>query len=131
MWFKVLSDMPLLHAIIWENWSPILLSVFISSLSGLILERYIDQFIGIAVLLPVMNGIGGNLAGIYASRYSTSKYLQKENQVISSYKTLQLLNIMVQLPFLLILKVAKLGHSNISILFTLVYLFASIIQVSC
>ena len=39
---------------------------------GTILERFIVAFPGEAVLSPIMNGLGGNLAAVNASRVSTA-----------------------------------------------------------
>ena len=57
------------------GWTPVLLAMLISSMGGKILDSAVDQFRGLAVFSPVMNGAGGNLAAIQASRMST--YLNK------------------------------------------------------
>lgn len=54
-----------------EGWTPVLLAMVISSLGGLILDEAVSRFDGIAVFQPVMNGVGGNLAAVQASRIST------------------------------------------------------------
>ena len=57
------------------GWTPVLLAMLISSGGGLILDRAVDSFKRIAVFSPVMNGAGGNLVAIQASRMTT--YLNK------------------------------------------------------
>ena len=57
------------------GWTPVLLAMLISSLGGKILDLAVDHFRGLAVFSPVMNGAGGNLAAIQASRMTT--YLNK------------------------------------------------------
>ena len=41
------------------------------SLGGLILNKAVNKFSGIAVFQPVFNGVGGNLVAVQASRIST------------------------------------------------------------
>jgi len=61
--------------ILLHGWTPILLSMMISSGGGLILHKAVDCFPTIAMFAPVMNGAGGNLVAIQASRMTT--YLNK------------------------------------------------------
>ena len=42
------------------------------SLGGLILDCTVSQFKGFAIYSPVINGVGGNLVAVQASRLSTS-----------------------------------------------------------
>jgi solute carrier family 41 len=57
---------------LYHGWLPILLAMIISSMAGVLLEKAIEVFYGIAIYQPVVNGIGGNLVGIFASRLSTA-----------------------------------------------------------
>jgi solute carrier family 41 len=54
-----------------EGWSPILFSMLISSGGGFVLEKAIKNFKQMALFQPVINGVGGNLAAVHASRIST------------------------------------------------------------
>ncbi|VDN01017.1 unnamed protein product [Thelazia callipaeda] len=54
-----------------NGWSPIIISMLISGMGGFILEGAIRKFPKIAVFQPVINGVGGNLAAIQASRLAT------------------------------------------------------------
>ncbi|MFH4981107.1 hypothetical protein AB6A40_007816 [Gnathostoma spinigerum] len=54
-----------------NGWSPIIFSMLISSTGGFILEGAITRFPKIAVFQPVINGVGGNLAAVQASRLAT------------------------------------------------------------
>ena len=54
-----------------EGWVPVLMAMVISSGGGVILDRAVSKFKGIAVFQPVMNGVGGNLVAVQASRMST------------------------------------------------------------
>ena len=40
--------------------------------AGVVLERFVTTFEGLAVLAPIINGIGGNLGAVIASRISTA-----------------------------------------------------------
>ncbi|CAF0991665.1 unnamed protein product [Brachionus calyciflorus] len=55
-----------------HGWSPVIVAMIISSLAGVILEIAIKVYSGIAIYQPVVNGVGGNIVGIFASRLSTS-----------------------------------------------------------
>ena len=57
--------------VLFSGWSPVLIAMLISSGGGLILDLAVDRFKGIAVFQPVMNGVGGNLVAVQASRMST------------------------------------------------------------
>lgn len=55
---------------------------FVCSTGGLILDYAVDKYHGIAVFSPVMNGVGGNLVAVQASRLSTGLHqLGKPGQV--------------------------------------------------
>eukprot|EP00928_Gymnodinium_smaydae_P022928 TRINITY_DN19108_c0_g5_i1.p1 TRINITY_DN19108_c0_g5~~TRINITY_DN19108_c0_g5_i1.p1 ORF type:complete len:470 (+),score=72.48 TRINITY_DN19108_c0_g5_i1:62-1471(+) len=61
-----------------DGWVPVILSMLISSLAGLILRKASKMFQHFAPFAPVMNGSGGNLAAVQASRISTSLHQQKQ-----------------------------------------------------
>ncbi len=61
------------------GWTPVLLAMLISSAGGVILDKAVKNFKGIAVFQPVMNGVGGNLVAVQASRMST--YLHSESEL--------------------------------------------------
>ena len=64
-----------MRPVLFTGWTPIIVAMLISSGGGLILDQAMDSFKGIAVFSPVMNGAGGNLVAIQASRMTT--YLNK------------------------------------------------------
>jgi solute carrier family 41 len=65
--FRCADTRPILKS----GWSPVLLAMLVSSSGGLILDYAVSVFPGIAVFQPVMNGVGGNLVAVQASRMST------------------------------------------------------------
>ena len=46
--------------------------------AGIILERFVVSFEGIAVLAPLINGVGGNLASVQGSRISTALHTHRK-----------------------------------------------------
>jgi len=61
-----------------SGWTPVLISMFISSVGGLILDHAIEHFPRMAAFQPVINGAGSNLAAVQASRISTHLHGQAE-----------------------------------------------------
>ena len=61
--------------VLYTGWTPVIVAMSISSMGGLILNKAVAKFSGIAVFQPVFNGVGGNLVAVQASRIST--YLHK------------------------------------------------------
>ena len=57
---------------LYKGWSPIISAMVISSIAGIILEVAINIYSGVAIYQPVVNGVGGNLVAIFASRLGTS-----------------------------------------------------------
>ena len=57
---------------LYHGWIPIIIAMFISSAAGIILDFAIKIFDSIAIYQPVVNGVGGNLVAIFASRLSTA-----------------------------------------------------------
>uniref|UniRef100_A0A7E4VGU1 Divalent cation transporter n=1 Tax=Panagrellus redivivus TaxID=6233 RepID=A0A7E4VGU1_PANRE len=53
------------------GWTPIVLSMLLSSGGGFVLEKAMQSYKQMALFQPVINGVGGNLAAVHASRLST------------------------------------------------------------
>lgn len=66
------------------GWTPIISSMLISSSGGFVLERSLQAFKQIAVYQPVMNGVGGNLAAVAASKLSTYYHKNAEPGILPS-----------------------------------------------
>lgn len=58
-------------------------AMLISSMGGLILDFMVSRFEGIAVFQPVINGVGGNLVAVQASRISTALHKQAELGILT------------------------------------------------
>ncbi|XP_053611042.1 solute carrier family 41 member 1-like [Plodia interpunctella] len=114
-----------------EGWVPVVSAMVISSAGGLILDYTVSRYKGVAVFQLVINGIGGNMVAVHASRLSTSLHTgQKESSVLS--KTTKLLLVMVipgQLIFLYTIGFLRAGHTSLTVVFILVYMAAALTQV--
>ncbi|KAI6175958.1 Solute carrier family 41 member 1 [Aphelenchoides bicaudatus] len=58
-------------SILRNGWSPIIFSMMISSSGGFVLETAVKNYTQLALFQPVLNGVGGNLAAVHASRLTT------------------------------------------------------------
>jgi len=66
------------------GWTPVLMAMLIASGGGFVLEMAVEHFKGVTLFAPVMNGSGGDLVGIQASRMTT--YLNKAtNSLIGTF----------------------------------------------
>uniref|UniRef100_A0A914WKS0 SLC41A/MgtE integral membrane domain-containing protein n=1 Tax=Plectus sambesii TaxID=2011161 RepID=A0A914WKS0_9BILA len=133
------------------GWLPVISAMFISSGGGFILEATIGGYPGIAVFQPVINGVGGNLVAVQASRLSTALHqtgtmgrllsgtpmsflsLRRaffSNDVDSrSARVLLAMVIPGHLIFTLAIYLAKAGSINVTVWFLVAYLLVAIIQV--
>ncbi|XP_050313306.1 solute carrier family 41 member 1-like [Anthonomus grandis grandis] len=57
--------------VLYRGWTPVLSALFISGTGGLVLDQAVNQFPGYVTFQPIINGIGGNLVSVQASRTST------------------------------------------------------------
>ncbi|KAJ3602179.1 hypothetical protein NHX12_029938 [Muraenolepis orangiensis] len=73
LWVSVARRSPPVREVLRSGWQPIIVAMAISSIGGLILDKTVSDpnFEGMAVFTPVINGVGGNLVAIQASRIST------------------------------------------------------------
>ncbi|KAF1799222.1 hypothetical protein V8B55DRAFT_1448896 [Mucor lusitanicus] len=133
----MLSMIPFFGFIVWRNthvkellfagWTPIILAMVISSLAGILLEAYVEQYKGVALLTPVLIGLAGNLGSIYASRISTCLHAEtKENYKVVEY-TLLAMNVPVQMVFLLIIWAFGMGQLQYNVWFFLSYFVISMV----
>lgn len=150
LWFYITHTNNFTHDVLYTGWTPVLSAMVISSTGGLILDFAVDKFYGIAVFNPVMNGVGGNLVAVQASRLSTALHqlgkpgqAQEKSQFygcIDTFfgeglhaRTTRVLLFMVipgNLIFLYTIRVLQAGHTTLTVLFTSVYLLAGLIQVA-
>lgn len=131
---------PVFGLIVWRNthvkdllfagWTPIILAMVISSLAGILLEAYVEQYKGVALLTPVLIGLAGNLGSIYASRISTCLHAETKENYNSVEYTLLAMNIPVQIVFMIIIWAFGMGQLNYNVWFFISYFIISMICVS-
>ncbi|KAI8850280.1 hypothetical protein BC829DRAFT_164744 [Chytridium lagenaria] len=136
LWVWIVLRNEYVRDVLNSGWSPLLAAMSISSFGGLVLEKFIEKFIGLAVLIPVMNGICGNLACIYASRIST-KLHQYPTGVVGNAEAwdpapfaLFAISVPSQMLFLAVVAILKLGGTVVTFQFIGAYMMACLGLVS-
>ena len=105
-WSVIVGSMP-----------PLLFSFALTSISGLILERYTLALPGLVFLLPVTSGICNNFSAIYASRLSTN-LIDPECDAITvrnrrTILTMTVMNVTVQGGLLAFIGVFGVAHFRV------------------
>ncbi|XP_037016532.2 solute carrier family 41 member 2 [Artibeus jamaicensis] len=152
IWIVVAAKHPATRTVLHWGWEPVITAMVVSSLGGLILDTTVSDpnLVGIVVYTPVINGIGGNLVAIQASRISTYLHLHSVPGELpeepkgcycpfrtffgpgvnnKSAQVLLLLVIPGHLIFLYTIHLMKSGHTSLTVIFVVVYLFAALLQV--
>lgn len=70
-WAWMAGRNPTTQEVLTNGWTPVISAMLISSLGGLILDFTVSKYKGVAVFQLVINGVGGNLVAVQASRIST------------------------------------------------------------
>ncbi|XP_007424417.1 solute carrier family 41 member 2 isoform X1 [Python bivittatus] len=152
MWIIIAAKHPATRTVLHSGWEPVITAMIISSIGGLILDTTVSDpnLVGIVVYTPVINGIGGNLVAIQASRISTYLHLHSVPGELpeeakgccypcrtycgtgvnnKSARVLLLLVIPGHLIFLYTIHLMKSGHTSLTPIFIVVYLFTALLQV--
>ncbi|XP_058529429.1 solute carrier family 41 member 2 isoform X2 [Ochotona princeps] len=151
IWIIIAAKHPATRTVLHSGWEPVITAMVISSIGGLILDTTVSDpnLVGIVVYTPVINGIGGNLVAIQASRISTYLHLHSIPGELpdepkgcyypfrtfcgpgvnnKSAQVLLLLVIPGHLIFLYTIHLMKSGHTSLTVIFVVVYLFAAVLQ---
>uniref|UniRef100_A0AAX7UU64 Solute carrier family 41 member n=1 Tax=Astatotilapia calliptera TaxID=8154 RepID=A0AAX7UU64_ASTCA len=144
----------LIREVLRSGWQPVIVAMSISSFGGLILDKTVSDpnFEGMAIFTPVINGVGGNLVAIQASRISTYLHFWSIPGVLpykmrqhwpnpcitffssgvnsKSARVLLMLVIPGHLVFLYAISLLQGEEAPITIAFTVCYLCAALIQVA-
>ncbi|XP_057887971.1 solute carrier family 41 member 3 isoform X2 [Melospiza georgiana] len=153
LWVAIAKQSPSLAEVLKSGWQPVIVAMSISSIGGLILDKTVTDpnFEGMAVFTPVINGVGGNLVAIQASRISTFLHFWSMPGVLpykmrqnwpnpcttffssgvnsKSARVLFLLVIPGHLVFLYTIHLLQGGHTSLSFTFVMFYLAAALLQV--
>uniref|UniRef100_A0A1I8H5I3 Divalent cation transporter n=2 Tax=Macrostomum lignano TaxID=282301 RepID=A0A1I8H5I3_9PLAT len=139
---------PFAQAALRQSWLPVLAAMLASSLGGLVFRRCASRLPLLALFQPVINGIGGNIAAIQASRLSTCAHRLPDESTADlppacqqlfcgaaggSRATRLLLGLVVPCHLLAIccvLALAPDGAFSISAAFLACYLAACLLQVA-
>uniref|UniRef100_A0A8D0B071 Solute carrier family 41 member n=1 Tax=Salvator merianae TaxID=96440 RepID=A0A8D0B071_SALMN len=154
LWIAIARQSPPIAEVLKSGWHPVIVAMAISSIGGLILDKTITNpnFEGMAVFTPVINGVGGNLVAIQASRISTFLHFWSMPGVLphkmrqhwpnpcttffssgvnsKSARVLILLVTPGHLLFLYTIHLFKAGHTALTFTFVTFYLMAAILQVA-
>ncbi|XP_036155637.1 solute carrier family 41 member 2 isoform X2 [Myotis myotis] len=151
IWIIVAAKHPATRTVLHSGWEPVITAMVISSIGGLILDTTVSDpnLVGIVVYTPVINGIGGNLVAIQASRISTYLHLHSIPGELPderkgcyypfrtffgsgvNHKSAQVLLLLVipgHLIFLYTIHLMKSGHTSLTVIFVVVFLFAAVLQ---
>ncbi|XP_060095652.1 solute carrier family 41 member 3 isoform X1 [Heteronotia binoei] len=153
LWVAIAKQSPAIAEVLKSGWQPVIVAMTISSIGGLILNKTVAKpnFEGMAVFTPVINGVGGNLVAIQASRISTFLHFWSMPGVLpykmrqhwpnpcttfftsgvnsKSARVLILLVIPGHLVFLYTIHVLQGGHISLTFSFVSFYLIAALLQV--
>ncbi|XP_069499492.1 solute carrier family 41 member 3 isoform X2 [Ambystoma mexicanum] len=153
IWIAIAKESPSISEVLKSGWQPVIVAMSISSIGGLILDKTVTDpnFEGMAVFTPVINGVGGNLVAIQASRISTFLHFWSMPGVLpykmrqhwpnpcttffssgvnsTSARVLFLLVVPGHLAFLYTINLLQGGHTAITFTFVMFYLIAALLQV--
>ncbi|KAM8916774.1 solute carrier family 41 member 1 isoform 2-T5 [Spinachia spinachia] len=153
LWVLIARRIPSTRELLYSGWEPVIIAMAISSVGGLILDKTVTNpnFAGMAVFTPVINGVGGNLVAVQASRIST--YLHMNGLPMGdpnliprkcptpcasffgssvnsrSARVLFLLVAPGHLAFLYTINSLRGGHTTLTALFVSFYMVAALLQV--
>ncbi|XP_052425305.1 solute carrier family 41 member 1 [Carassius gibelio] len=153
IWVLIARRTPSTREVLYSGWEPVIIAMAISSVGGLILDKTVSNpnFAGMAVFTPVINGVGGNLVAVQASRISTYLHMnalpipepnpapRKCPTPWSTFfgsgvngRSARVLFILVapgHLVFLYTINSMQGGHTSITSVFIAFYLAAALLQV--
>ncbi|XP_073993809.1 solute carrier family 41 member 2-like isoform X2 [Rhodnius prolixus] len=152
LWVYIASNNEYTRHVLTTGWFPILAAMFISTIAGLILGHYVKKYKDLSAYQPVINGVGGNLVSIQASRLSTTLHkcsvplgqlpddtpivlhpfkMFSSNEIHSlTCRVLLSLVLPGHVLFVLIIVYLKTGSIEVDPMFAILYLTAAIFQVS-
>ncbi|XP_043068780.1 solute carrier family 41 member 3 isoform X3 [Drosophila bipectinata] len=150
MWVMIVLRNEYTRPVLKSGWVPVLSALCISGLGGLVLDAAVEVFNGFVVFQPIINGIGGNLVSVQASKISTMLHQSSIIGIIPPHtkifewpwralfkgvpyaKTARIL-IAMSIPgnilFIFAADYINMSTSTVSWVFVVSYLTASLVQV--
>ncbi|XP_072504134.1 solute carrier family 41 member 1 isoform X2 [Notamacropus eugenii] len=153
VWVVLAKRSPATREVLYSGWEPVIIAMAISSVGGLILDKTVSDpnFAGMAVFTPVINGVGGNLVAVQASRISTYLHMNgmpgegsepvprrcpspcttffSPDVNSRSSRVLFLLVVPGHLVFLYTISCMQGGHTTLTLIFIIFYMMAALLQV--
>ncbi|XP_050086631.1 solute carrier family 41 member 1 isoform X3 [Anopheles aquasalis] len=150
MWVFIVLRNKYTRTVLTSGWVPVLSALFISGMGGLVLDTAVGIFNGFVVFQPIINGIGGNLVSVQASKISTMlhqssilgiipphinifelpwKALFKGVPYAKTARILVLMSLPGQVLFIFAADYIHMQRSTIGAPFVLSYLLVSTIQI--
>ncbi|XP_036234416.1 solute carrier family 41 member 1 isoform X1 [Bactrocera oleae] len=150
MWVAIVLKNKYTRPVLKSGWVPVLSALCISGLGGLVLDASVEIFNGFVVFQPIINGIGGNLVSVQASKISTMLHQSSIIGIIPPHtkifewpwkalfkgvpyaKTARILlgmSIPGNIAFVFAADYIHMSTSTVTLAFVLSYLTASLIQV--
>ncbi|XP_061497609.1 solute carrier family 41 member 1 [Anopheles gambiae] len=138
------------RSVLSTGWVPVLSALFISGMGGLVLDKAVGIFNGFVVFQPIINGIGGNLVSVQASKISTMLHQSSIIGIIPPHakifelpwralfhgvpyartaRILIAMSIPGQVLFIFVADYIHMSRSTIGAPFVLSYLFVSTLQI--
>lgn len=152
LWAWIAGRNEYTHEVLFCGWTPVIAAMLISSAGGLILDFTVSKYKGVAVFQLVINGVGGNLVAVQASRISTELHRisspgnlpnsfslcinpcaafcdSKKTSHAGTARMLMLMVIPGHVIFSYTISYVQAGHTSFTPIFLIVYLSAALIQV--
>ncbi|XP_029429148.1 solute carrier family 41 member 1 [Rhinatrema bivittatum] len=153
LWIIIAKRSQTTREVLYSGWEPVIVAMAISSAGGLILDKTVSNpnFAGMAVFTPVINGVGGNLVAVQASRISTYLHMQgmpgegteappckcpnpcgtffSADVNSRSTRVLFLLVVPGHLVFLYTISSMQGGHTTLTFIFIIFYMTTALLQV--
>ncbi|CAK9819272.1 Solute carrier family 41 member 1 [Anthophora plagiata] len=150
VWIYVVLKNKYTRNVLTSGWVPVLSALFISGFGGLVLDRVVNSFHGFVIFQPIINGIGGNLVSVQASRISTTLHqttimgilpphskifvapwtaLFKGTPYAKTSRILICMAIVGELIFIFLADYIKHGVSTVNAYFVVSYIVVAVLQV--
>nr|CAD7407241.1 unnamed protein product [Timema poppensis] len=150
-WVWVAKKNKYTNSVLYNGWTPVVLAMLISTFGGFILDILMSNYTGLAAFQPVINGVGGNLVSVQASRLSTALHQSSElgtlppdaricispvdvycsNQPYAvTTRVLMIMVIPGHLTFVYAISYIQKGDASLTSLFVCFYLLAAFVQVA-
>ncbi|XP_059612634.1 solute carrier family 41 member 1-like [Phlebotomus argentipes] len=151
IWIAIVLRNRFTRPVLKNGWVPVISALFISGMGGLVLDAAVGKYEGFEVFQPIINGIGGNLVSVQASRIATKLHQTTELGIMPAFakifewphralfkgvpyaKTARILiamSIPGQVVFIFVADAIHMSRSTLDAAFVFTYLTANIIQIT-